>query len=439
MVYAGHVADPPRVRPERHDRVAPDDLVADDVRLGIGVPAQLRVIREVGRDHASVDRRPRRPGEGGQRRADDARGALEVVEVDEPQQVAELRAVLDADVLVLVVVVLVRLGEPHRRPALLEEGDLVAASQEAVAAPYELDPHAGGAVLAGLLDVARELARDPVVLPADRLAARRLLRRLARRHALREDADRARIAHAVAADRVADDVHVQDALDVPVVLPRELGEVGGAVEPLLLAGERDEDDRRLGRTRSEDTRELDHRRGARPVVVGAGRVARRVEHVGDARVVVGADHVHPVRRRRIRAPERRHDVRDARRHRDARRGLLDVALQLDGHAAVRGGCDLRELVADPVARGADPAVRVVLAGERVARPEAHERAVVPLEAPGVDPPELRPDIPRRRPPARRAVAAVAVAHSGADDGERDGARHSSAHQHERGETKSMHG
>lgn len=78
---------------------------------------------------------PAQFGVVGQVRGDDPR----VREVDELRQVADLLAVLDPHVLVLMVEVLVGLREPHARPGALQERDLVATAQEAVAPPDELD------------------------------------------------------------------------------------------------------------------------------------------------------------------------------------------------------------------------------------------------------------------------------------------------------------
>src|SRR3954468_4255908 len=125
----------------------------------------------------------------------------------------------------LVVEVLVGLGEADARPAALLPRELVTAAQEAVAPPHELDLHVGRTVLAGLLDVAGELARRAVVLTAKRLQTGDLRLRHGRRDALREEPDEVRLTHAVAAQRAADDVHVQDTLDVPAVVLGELREV----------------------------------------------------------------------------------------------------------------------------------------------------------------------------------------------------------------------
>ena len=66
--------------------------------------------------------------------------------------------------MVLMAVVLVDLGEPGRRVAPLQERDVVAAAQEAVAPVDDLDAHARGQVLPDLLHVAGQLARLRVVL-----------------------------------------------------------------------------------------------------------------------------------------------------------------------------------------------------------------------------------------------------------------------------------
>src|SRR5205085_9149263 len=312
----------------------------------------------------------RRPGgrerERGQRRAVHARDLRDVGEVVEPRQVSVLHAVLDAHVLVLVFVVLVRLGEAHRRVAVLEERDVVAAAQVSVAPVDRPDAKAGQVLLSRLLDEARELARLRVVLAADAATRGRLLRRLARRHALGEDAHRAVVADAALARGAADDVVGEHGVHVHALLLRLLGAVGRADEALLFARDRYEDDRRVELPPGHDARKLQHRRRPRSVVVRARRVAGGVGRVRADRVVVAADDVDPVLRLGLRARKRRHHVRQPRGFLYALEapGLLLEGLQLDFQTTAGVAAVALHLLVNPVACGADAARRVVLRRER---------------------------------------------------------------------------
>ena len=380
----GDVAHRDRVRPQRIGRLAPHHLVAREVGLGVGVPLQRRVVGELRRVDLGVLRRRRRPREVGERRAVDPRDAGGVAEVDELQQIAELLAVLHAHVLVLVGEVLRRLGEARRRIALLQERDLVAAAQEAVAAPDQAHVHPGGRVLADLLDVARELARGPVVLAADGLAQSGLRRRLGGGHALGEQAHREGVAAALVAGRAADDVVGEHALDVHARRLGLSGEEVRAEEVLLLARHGHEDDRGVELALGHDPRELEHRGHARGVVVGARGVTGEVQDVGTARVVVAADHVDAFGRLGLRALQRGDEVGDRHRIGVARARRLDEGLLLHGHAPARGGRVALELAEDPVARGADAAIGIGLRGEGMSRAEAGELRDVALDVMGVD-------------------------------------------------------
>src|SRR5207248_3862377 len=67
-------------------------------------------------------------------------------------------------------------------------------------------------------------------------------------------------------------------------------------------------------------------------------------------------------------------VRQFRRRRNAIPGLLLERLKPDGHAPVGSLGVVLNLRIQPVARGADAPLRIVLRGKRFARAERHERA-----------------------------------------------------------------
>src|SRR6185437_2142142 len=137
---AGDVADLDHVGPVRHRGLPHHDLVPSDVGLGVGVPLERG---QVGA--GEVDRWVRvnlhalgGAGVGGQRpyRGEVDRGDPgHEVEVNKVDQVAQLHAVDHLDVLVLVVEVLSRLGEPSRRVTQSLERDMVTGPQVPVATP----------------------------------------------------------------------------------------------------------------------------------------------------------------------------------------------------------------------------------------------------------------------------------------------------------------
>src|SRR6185312_10888334 len=125
----GDITHRDRKGPVRFGARPPDDLVAGQVRFGAPVPAQAGIVGQLGGVDDYVLRRAGRVGQRPQRGGVDLGGPSEEVEVDELDQVAELDTVDHPDVLVLVGEVLVRLGEPVGRIALLQERNVVAATQ----------------------------------------------------------------------------------------------------------------------------------------------------------------------------------------------------------------------------------------------------------------------------------------------------------------------
>jgi hypothetical protein len=81
-----------------------------------------------------------------------------IVEVDELRQVSELDAVLGADVLMLMAEVFIRLREPIGRIPPIEERNVIARPQEAVAAIDDPDVHRRDRPFGLLLYEACELA-----------------------------------------------------------------------------------------------------------------------------------------------------------------------------------------------------------------------------------------------------------------------------------------
>src|SRR5262245_9536379 len=156
---AGDVAHRDGIGPVRRGGLSPHDLVAGEVRIRVGVPGERRAVGERGGDDLYVLRRARPLRQRPQRARVHPGHALDVAEVDEIDQIAELDAVLDANVLVLVGEVLIRLGEARRRVALGLVRDVVARAQVPVAPVDEPHGHVGDLILSDRLDEAAELAR----------------------------------------------------------------------------------------------------------------------------------------------------------------------------------------------------------------------------------------------------------------------------------------
>jgi hypothetical protein len=228
-------------------------------------------------------------------------------------------------------------------------------------------------------DVTRELARRRVALGGEAPHLGDVGVGPRGRDALGEDADRARRA----TRGIADDVVVQHRADVGAgVLLRARVELR-AVEPLLLAGGGHEDERGVEPLLREDARELQHDGDSRGVVVGAGRIARRVHDVGRARVVVADDVVAAPRGLGHRAGEHGDDVLDVGVGEDPLAiGRLRVGLE--GHLHRRAGAGALELGEDPQTGGADAARGGLGVGEGVAGAEGGEGIDVALHARGVD-------------------------------------------------------
>ncbi len=245
----------------------------------------------------------------------------------------------------LVVVVLERLGEPHRGKVRFDERPVVAAAAE----PVEAEDHSHGVAPGDLLDGAREIPRGR--LDAVRPAAG-------------EDP------HAVRASRRevrSDDVVVQEPADLVPLFLQVAEETFSAEQALLFPRDRREEERRAKLPRREQPRALDRHGHAGRVVVGSGRVRLRVHHGGGHRVVMAGDQEHSLREFRVGARQEREDVLEARGHvARARRGRLEP-IDDDLEPPAARFRDLLQPRDEAIPPAADPALAVVPRGERVAR------------------------------------------------------------------------
>src|SRR5262249_6068626 len=231
----GHVPDVDDALPERLVGLAPDDAVAGDVRLGVRLPRQSRVVFLTRRFETDARWRGGPQSHRRHRRRVDAGDLRDVWEIDHLDHVAVFYPFLFADALVLAREILIRFREPHRRIAALQEGVVIAAAPVTIPAEDQSYFEIVQVALGGLFDIAGELRRRAVVFASVRLAYAGFRLGLGRRHAFRKDPDARIIFHAAAAQRVPDNVVGEHSRDIQLLLLRLLGPMRGAEQPLFFA------------------------------------------------------------------------------------------------------------------------------------------------------------------------------------------------------------
>ena len=281
----------------------------------------------------------------------------------------------------LVVVILDPDGEADRGVALLEERHLIPAAPHAIGAPDLADLQAACVLRSKVSDPARKVARGRVVLAAEAgLRGAQPVGEVGAR-AFGEDAQDLRLTIAVAPAGIADDVVVEHGLDGEALRRGPIREDLPAMETLLLARKQRVDDGGGVFGAAQHPRRLDHQRSARAVVIGAGGVGGRIHHVGDAAVDM-ALHDHDLVRAFAAALDRDR-IAHQRRHGHARAGDgLAHGEHFEAPAALRA--DPAEFLKAPIDRRTNPACRVGLRGQGVARAEAHELGDVFLQPFGGD-------------------------------------------------------
>ncbi len=262
--------------PERRGGLPPDDFIAGEILVGDGLPGQGRVVL----DRPDLDRRLLRgwgsEGEGRHRRRVHAGHVGDIGEIDLLGHVPIRHAVLDADVLVLAIEVLGRLGEADGRDIPREERHVVAASQVAIGPEDRPGPEPGDVERGRLVDEPRQLPRRAVILAADGSKAGRQRRCPGVGQPFGEDAEGPIVAPASAALGVADDVVGDHRLDLAPRSSRLFGVMGRAEEALFLPREGDEHDRGVEFVRAHRLGQLHHDGRAAGVVIGS-RGRRRSE------------------------------------------------------------------------------------------------------------------------------------------------------------------
>ena len=279
----------------------------------------------------------------------------------------------------LVVEVLAPLGEADGGEAVLVEGGVIAAAEEAVAAELEhgIEARSRRRDRVGTADVgnrARELAGGRIALIAKCQDAPNLLGRGVGGDIFGEDADSMRVLTLVPGCTIAaDDVVVEDGFELPAFLLREVGEVFAAEQVLFFAGDGDKDQRGGEFDFGEDAGALQADRGAAGVVVGAGRFAVGVLVGAVTGIVVAGDEDHARGLRGIAAAQDGVNVVQGRGLGHARIGAgqrrLHEGVTMDFQTAVARGGDGFKLRLDPVGGGQHAGVGreiFVETGERAA-------------------------------------------------------------------------
>ncbi len=221
-----------------------------------------------------------------------------------------------------------------------------------------------------------DCARRPRV--AGQLTARTVVRLRA------ENPGAGRVDLPIVSDYVADDVVGECRHDVVAGCVKSLREMRRAVESFLLTGVRNEDHRCFETAREmlrEYARELHDGRSARPIVVGAGRILRRLESRqrpkisarADARIVMAAHHQHsrsvPARQPGDHIDDIDHRVLWVTAHLHHCRIVLDAKT-----SATRPAVSLQLAEQIPARRANSPGVAQRIA-HRVAGAEGNERRV----------------------------------------------------------------
>lgn len=272
----GAISCPRRVGPHRRGGVSPHDLVTGKVGFGVGIPCQCGVVRELFYEDPWVVW-----GGWGARDRGDCGGVelghpCQVIEVDELDQVAVDSAVFDAHVLVLVGVLLAGFGESYGGIAVREEGELVAAAQEPVGAVDHPRVELRCVRVRGRVDVAGQLPRHRIVLPADRAADLVFLSGLWR-HTLGKYPDSPRVACAIPHHIV-----VEHSLDVHAVPVGLFGEVCRAIQALFFPGDGHKDDAGIKGLGRHHSRQLEHCGDPGGIIIGAWSEAVRIGGVAAA-------------------------------------------------------------------------------------------------------------------------------------------------------------
>ena len=270
----------------------------------------------------------------------------------------------------LVLVIFVCFAETDCGKSLLEKRHVIAAAAEAIEAIDQPRLHVRQVETDAIADEARPVPRRSF---AGAFRVRR------------EDADGAVVDVALAANHAADDVVRDHSLHVPLFRRRFFRESARAEESLLFALDGDEHHRRFERMLRQDARELHDHRDARGIVVRAGRIERRVHHVGVDRVVVAGGDVDAIGI--AGAADRGHHINHFDGHVLRPRPLLHRRLVRDRHPPIAGRCDAGELVENPAPRRADAARFRGRVGERVPRPERDELVDRLLHPRGIELPD----------------------------------------------------
>ena len=135
--------------------------------------------------------------------------------------------------------------ESHCRIAALDKRDVIAAASVSIAPVNHHHFALWHKRVADLFDKPCELSRRGVILATDTAPRRCLRRSFVRWHAFGEHTHVVAIAHAIAAERVADDVVGEHRIDIPVFLFCLFGIMSRPEQALLFTSDGHENDGRV--------------------------------------------------------------------------------------------------------------------------------------------------------------------------------------------------
>src|ERR1700691_1053139 len=223
-------------------------------------------------------------------------------------------------------------------------------------------------------DIARQLPRSGIILPAQPANPANLLLRGRGRQALGKHSHHRMIL--LLAFVSADNVIVEHGLQVPALFFRHLREMLASVQPLLFARDREKNNRRRKFQLAQNPRAFQAHGRSAAVVVRPRSIGLHVESVAGSRIVVPRHQHNALCILRVRAFQSRINIGDHGRLRNSigRRFGKAVGLPLQAAAAILGIA--LELRLNPFPRRSNSMSRLdriwVLRGDRQPRPKAHQ-------------------------------------------------------------------
>src|SRR5271166_5818923 len=134
---ADHITDGLHMLPVGRGRIPPEHFVASRQSAGRSFPCQSGIVLQLFRQQAHIRRRRRRRCQRSQRGRIQARHVRGVVVIQELRQITVFDAILGANVLVLMVIILAKFRKSYRGITLLVKGKMIAAAQVAITPEHD--------------------------------------------------------------------------------------------------------------------------------------------------------------------------------------------------------------------------------------------------------------------------------------------------------------